>query len=498
MPDGYTGYYDESRLRQLYLGDQVTPVQPNETYNGRWGVLYGEGPKLTDDQALAYIQRQNQGAWARGALPVDHWQRYHPNATADDLKAYQRLVKAYGQNTSGTGGVGNSLGNAAEFELSHVGDILEGATDYTRIFGFDPITTELGNAVFGTNNKPLVNQMGGATRDQIRDYEAKHGTNSAGASQNLHDAAAGVTAVVTAGTLANGGLTGGGAAPAGGGPTTVYRAPGNFNYAASGDALPEIVVTGTRQGLSAAQLAAMGAVGSGAAIEAGGIGGNVATAGGGGNSGAGGMAGTSWMDWAGPLINAGASIIGSDKAGDAVKAGTKEGIAESRRQFDLVRADTAPQRALGAGAVDRIARWYGMNTGEGGGPGAPDSSGFFTSPEYSFNVAEGQKAIDRSAAARLGLLSGAAVKEGERYASGLASRESAAYLDRLFTAAGLGSTGIAASASAGANSANNIAQLAQNAGNSRASIYMNNAANINNSIQQAGSNYLLRRYLEAA
>jgi hypothetical protein len=61
--------------------------------------------------------------------------------------------------------------------------------------------------------------------------------------------------------------------------------------------------------------------------------------------------------------------------------------------------------------------------------------------------------------------------------------------------AGLGSNGTAQSAAAGANAANNISATATNAGNTRASIYGQNAANINNSIQGGFNNALLRRYL---
>lgn len=120
---------------------------------------------------------------------------------------------------------------------------------------------------------------------------------------------------------------------------------------------------------------------------------------------------------------------------------------------------------------------------------------FFESPDFRFNLAEGQKAIDRSAAARGGLLSGRAVREGTRYASGQASREFSGFVDRLMQQAGLGSTGIAASANAGANATGNITQAIMNAGNARASGYLNTGQAINNAGQGAASNYLLYRYL---
>jgi hypothetical protein len=128
-------------------------------------------------------------------------------------------------------------------------------------------------------------------------------------------------------------------------------------------------------------------------------------------------------------------------------------------------------------------------------PTGPDMSVFFASPDYQFNLNEGQKAIDRSAAARGGLLSGGAVKEGERYASGLASREYSNFVDRLMQQAGLGATGIGASASAGANTAGIVSNAAQNGANARGSAYLTGGAAINNSLQGGLQNLLLAKYL---
>ena len=77
----------------------------------------------------------------------------------------------------------------------------------------------------------------------------------------------------------------------------------------------------------------------------------------------------------------------------------------------------------------------------------------------------------------------------------MADQQYSAFYDRLLQQAGLGNTGIGASAAAGANAANNIGAAAINAGNARASTYMNTAANVNNSVQAGMENYLLRRYL---
>lgn len=197
----------------------------------------------------------------------------------------------------------------------------------------------------------------------------------------------------------------------------------------------------------------------------------------------------SWMDWVGPAITVAGSVLGSRSAANATSDAERRSIAEQQRQFDLVRSDTAPQRALGAAAVNRL----GELSGYGGK--APDLSSFYADPGRNFAISEGQQAIDRSAAARGGLLSGAAVKQGIRYATGQADQQYSAFYDRLLQQAGLGNTGIGASAAAGANAANNISSTAMNAGNTRASIYGNNAANISNALNTGVENTILRRYL---
>lgn len=140
----------------------------------------------------------------------------------------------------------------------------------------------------------------------------------------------------------------------------------------------------------------------------------------------------------------------------------------------------------------------GVSVGPGapaGATGKPDMSVFFESPDYQFNLAEGQKAMDRSLAARGSALSGAGVREGVRYASGMASREYGSFVDRLLQQAGLGSTGIGASATAGARTAGIVGDAAMTGAAARGSAYMQGANAINNSVQGGISNLLLSRYL---
>mgnify|MGYP000938003265 CR=1 FL=1 len=126
----------------------------------------------------------------------------------------------------------------------------------------------------------------------------------------------------------------------------------------------------------------------------------------------------------------------------------------------------------------------------------PDMGAFIESPDYQFNLAEGQKAIDRSLVARGRGLSGAGVREGVRYASGMASQQFGDFTNRLLTIAGLGSAATSNTVAAGTNMANNNSAALINAGNQRASIYGQTAAGVNNSVQGGISNFMLQQYLK--
>lgn len=114
----------------------------------------------------------------------------------------------------------------------------------------------------------------------------------------------------------------------------------------------------------------------------------------------------------------------------------------------------------------------------GGGQGIEEVSdggfqytGFRETPGYGFLLDEGQKAIDRSLAARGKLLSGQAVKEGMRFSQGLADQTYGNHLARLAQVAGLGS-GVALQQGAFANQAGQgIAASQMDRGAARASGY---------------------------
>jgi len=136
---------------------------------------------------------------------------------------------------------------------------------------------------------------------------------------------------------------------------------------------------------------------------------------------------------------------------------------------------------------------------------------FEADPGYQFRQDEGLQALERSAAARGGLLSGAALKDTARFSQGLASQEYGAAFDRfnsnrvnkmnpLLSLAGSAQTASGALGAAGQNYANAAgtalgqysATAGQNitgAGNARASGYVGTANAINNGLGQAYNMY---------
>ena len=118
--------------------------------------------------------------------------------------------------------------------------------------------------------------------------------------------------------------------------------------------------------------------------------------------------------------------------------------------------------------------------------------GFETSPGYNFRFDEGQRAVERMAAARGNRLSGATLAEAQRRGQGEASAEFGNWWNRLAGVSQGGQQATNQQISAGQNYANAFGQNALAAGNAQASGYLgqNNAfqGGINNLFSIAGMN----------
>ena len=135
------------------------------------------------------------------------------------------------------------------------------------------------------------------------------------------------------------------------------------------------------------------------------------------------------MGWMAAAV-AGSAILGSmsssdasDRASEASRAASAAAIAEQRRQYDTSRADYAPYLAAGTDAVNQLA----ADLRPGGRFASTTPFDFKydqnTDPGTAFRLSEGVKALDRSAASRGGLLSGATLRGIQRYGQDLGSQE---------------------------------------------------------------------------
>jgi len=122
---------------------------------------------------------------------------------------------------------------------------------------------------------------------------------------------------------------------------------------------------------------------------------------------------------------------------------------------------------------------------------------FQQDPDYAFRMQEGMKALERSAAARGGLLSGGMLKGAQRYGQDLASQEYMnafnryqaernAQLNPLQSLAGVGQTATNQLGQAGQTMAGNVGQALGAAAQARASGYIGGA----NALSQGLGTYL--------
>ena len=221
------------------------------------------------------------------------------------------------------------------------------------------------------------------------------------------------------------------------------------------------------------------------------------------------------------ISSSAAASAQEDAAKSAAKAqlkGLDAAVAEQRRQYDLTRSDAAPYRAVGTEAAYSLADMMGLNlpkvssladdqiaqiddqilslqlmmTGKGanGRRKLQDQISFLndrkdelvaqseatpsrttydfeTSPGYQFRLNEGLKGIERFAAAKGMLNSGATLKAMNKFAQDYASGEYGNEFNRLATLAGFGNQ-----PTGGAESAN-IANLYSQTGNTQAQQYLN-------------------------
>ena len=183
------------------------------------------------------------------------------------------------------------------------------------------------------------------------------------------------------------------------------------------------------------------------------------------------------MTWG--LVAVAAATVGSavitksaaDKAARGQEQAAQTASDVQERMFQKQIELQEPWRKAGMNALAQIG---------GGFTGKVDLT---QDPGYAFRMSEGQKALERTAAARGGLLSGGAMREAQRYGQGLASQEYEKAYNRALTQyntlaslAGVGQTTAGQMAGEAGTYGTNLANLQYGAGTgaaqTRASGYM--------------------------
>jgi hypothetical protein len=140
------------------------------------------------------------------------------------------------------------------------------------------------------------------------------------------------------------------------------------------------------------------------------------------------------MTW-GMTAMAGASLLGGymssqgqKQAAETSAAAANQAAALQKEMFDKQMAGQEPFRQAGLTGQNRLMELLGL----GGAPGAAgygkyaqdfSMADYQADPGYAFRLGEGQKALERSAAARGGLISGGALKAATRYGQDMGSQE---------------------------------------------------------------------------
>lgn len=200
------------------------------------------------------------------------------------------------------------------------------------------------------------------------------------------------------------------------------------------------------------------------------------------------------------LIGAGGAIVGGMISGSAARsaASTQAAAAQKaadaqERMFERQVQLQEPWRAAGEQALNKLIplteyQQFGMDQ-------------FQADPGYAFRLSEGQKALERSAAARGGLMSGATGKNLLRYGQEMGSQEyqnafnryqaeRQARLGPLQSLAGVGQTTAQQLGQAGMQTAQNIGELGTSGAAARASGYVGQANALTSALGGAANAYM--------
>jgi hypothetical protein len=266
-----------------------------------------------------------------------------------------------------------------------------------------------------------------------------------------------------------------------------------------------IATIGAMSGMTGAEFtAAMGATGAG-----------MAGAGAAGASAAAGAAGGGMFGGYGPAALLGganvlSSIYGSTASKNAAQAQIDAASQANQLAYGIYqqnRADQAPWMQAGTGALKQLTAGTAPG-GEFTKSFMPEDLAKYLDPGYAFRLSEGNKALNASAAARGGLISGNALKAAEDYGQAAGSQEYTNAFNRyqvnrsnrlapLQSLAGLGQSATNTTANLGTNYAGTAGANITGAGNASAAGTMGTANAISSGITGVSNLYAQNQALNS-
>lgn len=119
------------------------------------------------------------------------------------------------------------------------------------------------------------------------------------------------------------------------------------------------------------------------------------------------------------------NAIAAGQQQQSIQQGQQQSAAALKDASERAAAGYAPYSQFGEQALNQLAIQMGLRPGAGAGSlmRQPTMQELQMDPGYAFRMAEGQRAMDRTAAAAAGLQSGSALKAAQRYGQDMASQE---------------------------------------------------------------------------
>ena len=190
------------------------------------------------------------------------------------------------------------------------------------------------------------------------------------------------------------------------------------------------------------------------------------------------------------------AFLGSNaasSAGKAQAAALDRATAAQQAQAAQTRADLAPWRETGTGALYQLADLYGVPRSDGAG-GMTAGSDFTGTPGYQFRFGEGLRGVNNSASAAGLIDSGSRLRALTDYGQGQAANEWGDYRGTIQSLAGVGQTAVGQQVAADQSSANSLANLYSQQGANAASTQIGQANAITGGLNNAliGYAYLNR------